>query len=126
MGASSSKLMVRVGWVLSVLPAAMLLFSGIGKLIGGASLEEGFAHLGWPVNLALALAVVEIGCTVVYLVPRTAVLGAILLTGYMGGAMATHVRIGEPFVIQFLLGVVLWLGIFLRDARLRALIPVRR
>jgi hypothetical protein len=69
---------------------------------------------------------VEIGCTVVYLVPRTAVLGAILLTGYMGGAMATHVRIGESFIIQFLVGVVLWLGIFLRDARLWALIPVRR
>lgn len=126
MADKGSKWMVRVGWVLSVLPAGLLLFSGVGKLVGGESLDKGFEHLGWPVHLALALAIVEIGCTVVYLVPRTAVLGAILLTGYMGGAMATHVRIGEDFYMQFLVGVVLWLGIFLRDARLWALIPVRR
>ena len=72
------------------------------------------------------LGILEVACTVIYLIPRTAVLGAILLTGYLGGATATHVRIGEPWFMPVLLGVVVWLGIYLRDPRLRALIPLRR
>jgi Mn2+/Fe2+ NRAMP family transporter len=72
------------------------------------------------------LGVVELASAVIYLIPQTAVLGAILLTGYMGGAIATHVRLEEPFIIQTMIGVVVWLGIFLRDARLRQLIPLRR
>jgi hypothetical protein len=61
----------------------------------------------------------------VYAIPRTAVLGAILMTGYLGGATATHARVGEPFYLPIIVGIVVWLGLFLRDARLRALIPVR-
>jgi hypothetical protein len=95
------------------------------KLLKPAFLVEGFSHLGWPENLALALGVVELGATVVYLNPRTAVLGAILLTGYFGGAIATHVRIGESFVPAFIFGILVWLGLYLRDRRIRALIPLR-
>ena len=77
-------------------------------------------------NLALALGILELACTIVYVIPRTAVLGAILLTGYLGGAIATHVRIGEPFLPVILMGVLIWGGLFLRDPRLRALMPLRR
>jgi uncharacterized membrane protein YphA (DoxX/SURF4 family) len=124
--AGSPKWMVIVGWVLTVLPAAMLIMSGTMKLMGGPELEKGMEHSGYPLAVAKPLAIVEIGSTLVYLIPQTAVLGAILLTGYMGGAIATHVRLEEPFIIQTLIGVVVWLGIFLRDARLRQLIPLRQ
>lgn len=119
-----SKWMGRIGWVLSVLPCLMLLFSGGAKLSGMPGLAEGFTHLGLPVGLAVPLGVVELTCTLIYLFPRTAVLGAILLTGYLGGAMEAHLRIGEPWVQQCLLGVVLWGGLFLRDRRVRELLPL--
>jgi len=69
---------------------------------------------------------VEIACAIIYLIPQTSVLGAILLTGYLGGATATHVRVGEPVFMPVIMGVVIWLGIFLRDRRVRALVPIRR
>ena len=75
---------------------------------------------------AVAIGIAELVSTLLYAIPRTSVLGAILLTGYMGGAIATHVRIGEPFVVQAGIGVLVWLGLFLRDARIRELIPLRR
>jgi hypothetical protein len=81
--------------------------------------------LGYPESLARPLGIVELACTIIYLVPQTAVLGAILLTGYMGGAIATHVRVGDPYFVQIGMGVMLWLGLYLRDARLRALLPLR-
>ena len=121
----TSKSALWIGRVLSALPALMLLFSGAMKFTTSPQLTEGFEHLGWPIRSAPALGVTEITCTLLYLFPRTAVLGAILLTGYMGGAIATHARIGEPFIAQSALGVVLWLGLFLRDHRVRALIPLR-
>ena len=123
--APASKKMLWTRRILSTLPVLALLMSGIMKLMKPPELVEGFAKLGWPDNLALGLGIVELTCTILYAIPRTAVLGAILLTGYFGGAIATHVRIGEPFIVQFLLGVMLWLGLYLRDARLRALIPLR-
>ena len=103
----------------------MLLMSGVMKFLKPTEVVEGFAKLGWPDNLAQGLGVVELVCTALYVIPRTSVLGAILLTGYLGGAIATHVRIGDPFLVPVILGVVLWLGLYLRDARLRALIPLR-
>lgn len=121
-----SKKALWVGWILSVLPALLLLFSSSMKLMKSPEVVEEFARLGWPEHLALGLAITEIASTVIYLIPRTAVLGAILLTGYLGGAIATHVRIEEPFIAQAATGVVIWLGIFLREPRLRALIPLRR
>lgn len=123
--APNSKAMLWAGRILSAIPIAMLLMSGVMKLTKSAQVSESFAHLGWPDRLATGLGIVEIVCTVLYLVPQTCVLGAILLTGYMGGAIATHVRIGEPFFMQFGFGVVIWLGLYLRDPRLRALLPLR-
>jgi len=112
------------GRIMSWLPALMLLFSAVMKLVHPPQLDEGFAHLGLPVSLAFGLGILELACTVVYLMPRTAVLGAILLTGYLGGAILTHLRVGDPYYTQFLLGVMLWGGLFLRDPRLRALLPL--
>lgn len=120
-----SKIAFWAGVVLTVLPALMLIMSGVMKLTGGTEVEKGFQHLGWPAHLAVALAVVEFTCTVLYLIPRTAVLGAVLLTGYLGGAIATHVRLEEQFVAPVVLGVVLWFALYLRDARVRALLPFR-
>lgn len=120
-----SKAAFWIGHVLTVLPTPLLLFSGAMKLTKSQQVIDGFAHLGWPDHLAVPLGIVEITCTLLTLIPRSAALGAILLTGYMGGAIATHVRLGEPFVVQCLLGVVIWLGLYLRDPRVRALIPFR-
>ena len=113
-----SKKMLWAGWILSTLPVLMLLMSGIMKLMKPSEVVEGFAKLGWDDRLALGLGIVELACTVLYVIPRTSVVGAILLTGYLGGATATHLRIGDPFIAPIVLGVVLWLGLFLRDARL--------
>ena len=90
------------------------------------ALATGFQHFGLPMSLAIPLGIVEIGCAVVYLFPRTAFLGAILMTGYLGGATATNVRIGDSWITPVLLGVLVWGGLFLRDSRLRQLIPLRR
>jgi hypothetical protein len=114
------------GRVASALPVLMLLFSAAMKFAKPPDAVEGFTHLGWDANLALGLGILELVCTIVYLIPQTAVLGAVLLTGYLGGAIATHVRIGEYFIVpHVVLGVLIWLGLFLRDVRLRALLPLR-
>ena len=123
--APASKKMLWAGRILSTLLGVLLLFSGAMKLAKPAFVLEEFARLGYPERAVLGIGIVEIACTVIYLIPRTSILGAILLTGYLGGAIATHVRIGEPFFGQIIIGVVLWLGIWLRDSRLRALIPLR-
>jgi hypothetical protein len=119
------KKMQWAGYVMSALPVLMLLFSSILKLAKPASVAEGFTHLGYDDSLALGLGLVELLSTLLYVIPRTSVLGAILLTGYLGGATATHLRIGEPFHMAVLLGVFLWGGLYLRDERLRQLIPLR-
>jgi hypothetical protein len=122
---SVPKWMFWAGWVLSGVLSLLFAFSGVMKLTKSPDVVEGFTHLGWPDNLALAIGTVELACTILYLIPQTAVLGAILLTGYMGGAIATHVRLGEPFWLHVVIGVVLWLGLYFRDPRLRVLIPLR-
>ena len=121
----NSKHMLWVSYIMSTLPVLMLLFSGIMKLIKPPSVMEGFAHLGYDESVALGLGVVELLATLLYIIPRTSVLGAILLTGYLGGATATHLRIGEPFHMAILLGVFVWGGLYLRDERLLLLIPLR-
>ncbi len=123
--AATGKWLRLTSYLLSALPAAALLLSAIMKLTRNPQLVEGAPHLGWPVEVLVALGFVELGCTVIYLIPRTAILGAVLLTGYMGGAIATHVRIGEPFLAQLLLGVLIWLALWLREPRLKALLPLR-
>ena len=111
---------------MTILPALMFVFSGAMKFTQNPEVQKGFEHLGWPTNLAIRLGILELTCTIIYLFPRTAVIGAILLTGFLGGAIATHVRIGEAVVTHVILGIVLWGGIFLRDPRVRALIPIRK
>lgn len=114
------------GRALSVLPALLLLFSASLKFVQPPAVAEMFAHLGWPERSVLPLGILELTCAVLFLIPRTAVLGAILLAGYMGGAIATHARLGEPFFVQAGVGLVAWLGLYLRDPRLHELIPLRR
>lgn len=114
------------GWILGVLVGGMLAMSAVMKFSGSPELAEGLAHAGWPAAYAPRLGVVELASVVLYFVPPTAVLGAVLITGYMGGAIATHARLGEPFGLQIMFGVVAWLGVWLRDPRLRRLLPLRR
>jgi len=114
------------GRILSALPAIFLLSSGVNVARQADFVMPGFAHLGYPASLALGIGIVEFACALLYVIPRTAILGAILLTGYLGGATASHVRIGEPFFAPLVVGVLVWAGLFLRDDRLRALIPLRR
>ena len=120
-----SNKMLWAGRIFSAIPVLMLLFSAALKFAKPAAVVQGFAQFGYPESLLLPLGIVELLCTVIYLIPRTSVLGAILLTGYLGGATATHVRIGDPFFIPIGLGVLVWAGLFLRDDRLRALLPLR-
>lgn len=120
-----SNKMLWAGRIISALPVLMLLFSAAMKFAKPAAVVEGFTHLGYPEHLALALGILELTCTLLYVIPQTSVLGAILLTGYLGGAIATHVRIGEQFIMPVILGALVWLGLYLRDLRLRALIPLR-
>ena len=117
--------MVWTGRVLSALPVLMLTISGVIKLMKSEEVVKGMADLGYPEQVTIPLGIVELACTAIYVIPQTAVLGAILLTGYMGGTIATHVRLGEPFMVQALIGVVIWLGLYLRDRRLRELLPLR-
>lgn len=119
------KCMFWTGWVLGVLPCLLFVFSAVMKFMKPPEVIEGMGKSGWPLELLFPLGIVEVVCTILYLIPNTAVLGAILLTGYMGGAIATHVRLGEPFWLHILIGVALWLGLYLRDPRLRSLIPFR-
>src|SRR3954464_4630655 len=123
-----SNTMVWIGRIVSALPALALIASGAGKLMLPPGAAKGFADLGWPVSVALGLGCVEIACAVIYLIPQTAVLGAILLTGYLGGAVATHVRAGEPIMCipAIVFGIITWLGLWFRDARVRALAPLRQ
>lgn len=115
------------GRVLSALPALGLLMSAGLKLSQNPELVTNFVgHLGYPQSALVVIGVVELVCALLYVIPQTSVLGAILLTGYLGGAIATHVRISEGFVPALALGILVWTGLFLRDTRVRALLPLRR
>ncbi|MFO0698193.1 MAG: DoxX family protein [Nitrospira sp.] len=120
-----SKKMWWIGWIMSALPAPLLLMSSTMKMLASPAATEGFVHLGYPEHVAFGIGIVELLCLVLYLVPQTSVLGAILLTGYLGGAVASHVRIGEPFYAAILLVIFIWGGLYLRDARVRVLFPLR-
>ncbi len=123
---AAGKVASIVGWILTILPVALLLMSAAMKFAKPASAVEGFEHLGLAEKYAMGLGITELICTVLFVIPRTAVLGAILLTGYLGGATFAHLRVGDPFIMPVLIGVVIWAALFLRDSRLRALIPLRR
>jgi len=117
---------VWAGRVISVLVCLLFLFSAVIKLRGGPDLENGFAHLGLPVSIAAPLGILEVACVVLYLIPASAILGAILLSGYVGGAICTHLRVGDPVWVQIVLGGFVWLGAYLQEPRLKNLIPLRR
>jgi hypothetical protein len=122
-----SKKLYWIGWGLSVLPSLALLLSGIVKFLPVTpDTEQGLQHIGWRAEQLPTLGILEIAVVIVYLIPQTAVLGAILVTAYMGGTIATHLRVGDPFVIQILIGILFWLGLWLRDGRLRELLPIRK
>src|SRR5215831_2876286 len=124
-----SKGMFWAGWVMSALPVLFLLVDGAMKLVKPEVVVKATMELGYAESVILPLGVVLLACTILYLIPRTAVLGAILLTGYLGGAVATHVRAGQGlFEILFpvVFGALIWGGLVLRDARLRTLLPLRK
>ncbi len=115
------------GRIFSALPILLLLFDGMAKVMRLAPVLEGTAKLGYPLGIVAPLGFTLLACTLLYAVPRTSVLGAILLTGYLGGAVATHVRVGDPLFTHVLfptyVAAMVWGGLFLREARLRALLP---
>jgi hypothetical protein len=117
------------GSIMSWLPALFLLVDGVMKLFKPAVVVEATVKLGYPENTILPLGIVLTVCTILYLIPRTAVLGAILLTGYLGGAVATHVRVSEglfSIVFPVIFCVLLWGGLYLRNNRLQTLIPINQ
>jgi len=125
--ASPSKGALWTGRVLSTLPVLLLIMSATMKLIKNHAAVEGFKQFGWPEHLLVTLGIIELACAILYVIPVTSVLGAILLTGYLGGAVATHFRMSDVQGISAaVLGIVIWLGLFLREPRLRSLIPLRR
>jgi hypothetical protein len=107
-----------VGWVLSVLIAVMLIaVSAPGKFIDFEGKEEMFAKMGWGVEVMKTIGVIEIVVAILYLIPRTAFIGAVLITAYLGGAIATHVRINDQFIMPVIMGVLVWIALGLRDGR---------
>ena len=124
----SSKGMVWTGRVISALIALMFTFDGVGHLMKPPQVVEAFARLGYPLSASVGLGVLLLISTAIYVTPKTSILGAILLTGYLGGAVSTHVRAGSSMfetIFPVIFGVLVWLGVYLRDAKLRALIPIR-
>jgi len=125
-----SKGQLWTGRVLSTIAVLFMLFDTVIHAMRGPQVIQGFAQLGFPLGIAIPLSTIEFIGIVLYVIPRTSVLGAILLTGYLGGAVAAQVRIGAP-LLGFVLAPVyvalfLWLGLYLRDERVRAVVPVRR
>jgi hypothetical protein len=117
------------GRIMSALAVLFLLFDSVIKVMKLAPAVEGTTELGYPESVVVGIGIIELVCLAVYLIPRTTVLGAVLLTGYFGGAIASHVRIGSPLFTHVLfpiyVAVLIWGGLFLREGRLRALIPLR-
>lgn len=127
----TSKTMTRIGWGMSGLFALFIAGASVTpKLAGMPVAEETMAALGWPAGFAFAIGILELVLLVLYLLPSTRFLGAVLMTGLLGGAMATQIRVGNPLFSHELfglyLGLFMWGGLWLRDARLRALFPIVR
>jgi len=110
---------------MTALAAFSFLPSAYMKLTSDPKVVEGMTKFGWPLGVVFNLGIVELTCVILYLIPRTSVLGAILLTGYLGGAIATHVRVGDAFIVPIIIGVFVWGALWLRCARVRALIPIK-
>jgi hypothetical protein len=116
--------------ILSALVTLFLLFDAVAHIAKPTPVADAFARLGYPLSASLGIGILELFCVVVYVIPRTEILGAVLLTGVLGGAIATHLRAGSPpfeaYIFPFIVGLFVWGGIWLRDVRLRALYPLRR
>ena len=106
-----------VGWVLSVLFVALLIFSASFKFTDFEGKEEAFAKLGWGIEVMKTIGVIEIAVAILYLIPRTAFISAVLVTAYLGGAIATHVRVNDHFFMPVIMGVLVWVALGLRDSR---------
>jgi len=123
---SSPRWVRWTGRVVSAVPVLFLTLDGIGKLAMPAPVKEGTESLGYSTSVIVPLGIVTLACLALHLYRRTAVLGAVLLTGYLGGAVATHVRVGSPVFSHILfpvyLGIFIWLGLYLRDRRVRGLL----
>jgi len=126
---SSAKKRSTAGYVLTGLVAAFLTFDTVMKLLQLAPAVQGTTELGYPAGTVVVIGAIELVCLVLYLIPPTSVLGALLLTGYLGGAIATHVRIGSPLPTHTLfpiyVALLVWGGLYLRESRLRTLLPFR-
>jgi hypothetical protein len=124
-----SKKALWAGRTISTVIVLLLVLDGVMKFFKPKPVVDAFAHLGIPIELDIAIGTLLLLCTLLYAVPATSILGAILLTGYLGGAVMSHVRAGDPLFTHVLfptyLGSLIWLGLYLRDARLRVLIPLR-
>ncbi len=119
------------GRVVSVFPPLAMAMSAAFKLVGGVTgsreLMDNWIASGYPPAALLPIGVVELACAILYVIPRTSVLGAVLVTGYLGGAVATHVRLSQGvWIAPAILGALAWLGLLLREPRLRPLLPLRR
>jgi hypothetical protein len=116
-----------LGWAVSLWPVFVVASSATWKLTHNAWYVREFTRIGWPESALSLLAFLQLGCVVLFLIPRTSILGAILLTGYLGGAIATYVRIGEPYpvLVPLSTSMIAWLGLYFRDQRLRTLVPIR-
>ena len=129
LSAPASKVRRRTGRIISGLAVFFLVFDAVIKFFFIPPVVETFAKLGYPIGLAIPIGVVLLVCVLIYVIPQTSVLGAILLTGYLGGAVATHVRVGDPLFSHILfptyVGALIWGGLFLREDRLRSLLPFR-
>jgi hypothetical protein len=123
-----SKKTLWAGRITSALAVLFLLFDGVIKVIQHPEAVRPTTQLGYPASLVVGIGVIELACLVVYIIPQTSVLGAILLTGYLGGAVATQLRAGSDLfslIFPVIIGLLVWGGLFWRDDRLRALIPLR-
>jgi hypothetical protein len=122
-----SKAALWTGRVMSALPVLLILLGSVMKLMKHPSVLEGFARAGVPERLILPVGLIELVCVVVYVIPRTSILGAILMTGLLGGATITTLRVGDPtYPMPVILVMLAWGGLYMRDVRLRALIPLRQ
>lgn len=125
--ARASKASVWTGRIISGLVTLFMLFDAVIKLLRLPAAVEGTAKLGYPSSVVLPIGLVALACVILYAIPSTSLLGAILLTGYLGGATATQVRVQDPWLVfPVIIGALAWAGIYLRDGKLRALIPLRR
>jgi DoxX-like family len=123
---TNSKAMIWTGRIISTLCVLFLIVDGGMKAIKAMPSMEGSVQLGWPENLVQSAGLILLVCTALYLIPRTAILGAILLTGYLGGATAIMVRTDTPYLFPVIFGIFVWAGIFLRNEKLRKLIPLNK